>query len=414
MKKHHSVIIIGGGIVGCSILYGLAKRGWTDCLLIERLTLTSGSTWHAAGNASHFPPDMELLPLYAKTIRAYQDAEAESGQSISFHQTGSIRLATNQQELDRYERLTAVYEQFGIPYRVIDKAEIARLHPLLVTDDLLGGAHTPADGFVDPTGATYALANAARARGSAILQNSSVLAIEPLPDGRWSVSSEAGNFTCDQVVLATSFWARELLEKAGIRVPLYPLEHHEIITESSEEIRKLTRELPVIRDPSVPANIRQERDAFLIGIYEKNPVAWATDGIPPEFKQELLPSNIDRVVPHLEKLIERLPEFARLGLKTINNGPICYTPDGMPLLGKSTLYDGLWLASGFTVGIGSGGGSGDYLAEQITSGGNSRKLPEVDPDRFGQDWDPASAILGIKSHYAAGYSLPDIPLEDAA
>ncbi|WP_299592330.1 FAD-binding oxidoreductase [uncultured Tateyamaria sp.] len=407
MAADYQAIVIGGGIVGCSVLYALAERGWTNTLLLEKNELTSGSTWHAAGNCTHFGHDAEMTRLYVETLKVYERAEKESGQSIGFHKTGSLRLATTKEELAAYKKLEPVYERLGVPYRVVTPEEIPEIHPLMSLDNVLGAAHTPEDGYVDPSGATLAMAACARARGAQIKRHSAVGKIEQLPDARWRVHSGDQSYTAEHIVIATSFWAREMVVQLGLDLPLYPLEHHEIITEDSAEVAQVGFELPTVRDPLIPANIRQERNGILLGIYESQPVAWSTNGIPPDFGQELLVPNLDRLMPHFKKAMTRMPVLAEAGIKVANNGPICYTPDGLPMLGTLPTHDNLWIAAGFSAGIGTGGGSGQYLAAHMVDGQAPYNLPGVDPARFAVSQPRAAIIEKILATYAAGYSVPD-------
>ncbi|MGI9405309.1 MAG: NAD(P)/FAD-dependent oxidoreductase, partial [Hyphomicrobiaceae bacterium] len=332
MTKRVQVAIIGGGIVGCSVLYWLAKLGWTETLLLERRELTSGSTWHAAGNVTHFGHYPSITQLYVNSLKTYLQAEKESGQSVSFHETGSLRLATLPDELESYRRLEPLYEDLGIPYRVVGPDEIETLHPLLNTDGVLGAAHTPADGHVDASGTTHALAKSARTMGAAIRRQCPVTDIKPQKSG-WLLETADGPVHAEHVVLAASFWTRELVQSLGLNLPLYALEHHETITGSAPGLEALDHEVPAVRDPDAPSNTRQEGHGFLCGVYESHPKFWALDGIPGDFAEELLEPDMDRLLPHLERVMKRLPAFADAGIKTVNNGPICYTPDGCPLLG---------------------------------------------------------------------------------
>ena len=404
MTQKTRVVVIGGGIVGCAVLYGLAKRGWTDAVLVERRQLTSGSTWHAAGNTTYFGPYAAMTRLFTSSIETYLQAEAETGQSVGFHQTGSLRLATSKAELDAYEALKPLYQDLGIPYHVIGPGAVKDAYPLLRADRVFGAAHTPTDGHVDASGATYALAKAARQMGADILTNTPVTSIERAPSG-WRVTTGSQTLLADHIVLAASFWTRELAAQIGLNLPLFALQHHEVITGPVAELAALDTELPTLRDPAAPANIRQERDGFLCGVYEQGPKFWATDGIPADFKEELLPPELDRLMPELERVIDRIPAFGEAGIKTVNNGPICYTPDGLPLLGPVNGYDGLWLASGFTVGIGTGGGAGQFLAHWMVEGTPSYHLPVVDPGRFANDLPKAKVLERIKATYERGYSL---------
>lgn len=406
MKTDVQVVVIGGGIVGASVLYWLAKLGCTDTLLIERRELTSGSTWHAAGNTTYFGPYAEMTRLFAGSIRTYQQAEQDSGHSINFHQTGSVRVATTPRERKLFHQYEANYAALGIPYHVIENERLSELHPCLNTRDWFGAAHTPTDGHVDPSGATHALAKAAQLCGAEIQRYSPVENLHH-ENGMWSVHTPNGVVHAQNVVVATSFWTRELLQPLGLNIPLYATEHHEMITGEVPELVSLPGEVPAYRDSDVSCSVRQEGKGFLAGIYESQPEFWSLDGIPKDFREELLPQNTDRLMSHLEKLMDRLPAFAEAGIKTINNGPMCWTPDGLPMLGPIGSNAGLWLAAGFNVGIGTGGGSGEFLAHWIVNGQPHFSLPSVHADRFGNDMTRDAAIESIKNCYRKGYRLPE-------
>ena len=406
MKTDVQIVVVGGGIVGASLLYWLGKLGWTDSLLIERRELTSGSTWHAAGNTTYFGPYAEMTRLFAGSIRTYLQAEEESGHSVSFHQTGSLRVATTPRERELFHNFESMYHSLEIPYFVVENEDIERMHPCLKTEGLYGAAHTPTDGHVDPSGATHALAKAAQKMGAEIQRQCPVESIRR--DGNsWLVDTHKGIVRSQHVIMAASFWTRELLQPLGLNVPLYATEHHEMITESVPAIAALNHEVPAYRDSDVSCSVRQEGTGFLAGIYETDPVFWALDGIPKDFREELLPSNTDRLMGHMEKLIDRLPAFGEVGIKKINNGPMCWTPDGLPLLGPIGKEAGLWLASGFNVGIGTGGGSAEFLAQWMVNGKPHFDLPIVHADRFANDLTQEAAIESIKACYRKGYRLPD-------
>lgn len=406
MKTDVQAAVIGGGIVGASVLYWLAKLGWSDCVLLERRELTSGSTWHAAGNTTYFGPYPKMTQLFAGSIRTYLQAQEESGQSVGFHQTGSLRLAADQRELDLFHVYAPRYEQLGIEFHIRAPQEVKELHPFVDVSGIFGAAHTPTDGHVDPTGATNALAQAAKNMGAVVERYCPVEMIERDGDV-WLLETPNGKIRAQHIVIATSFWAREMLAPLGINVPLFATQHHEIITDTIPQIAQRTTELPAMRDSYVSCNVRQERDGLLIGIYEKAPEFWALDGIPSDFKEELLPPNIEPLMSHLELLMERMPIVAEAGIKVANNGPMCFTPDGLPLLGPLPNYDGLWLAAGFNVGIGTGGGSAEYLAKWMTEGAPPAGLDVVHADRFGNTMTKAAVLAAIRSVYARGYHLPD-------
>lgn len=405
MSAHYRAVVIGGGIVGCSVLYHLVMRGWRDVLLLERGELTSGSTWHAAGNVTHFGHYAGLTRLYVDSITTYLAAQEASGQSVGFHATGSLRLATGKPELDAYHKLAPAYQAMGIEYRVLNARQAFDVHPLLATGNLKGAAHTPGDGHVDAAAATHALAKAARLSGALIKRRAPVSAIARA-NGGWRITTDEEEVFARHLVLAASFWTRKLAQPLGLNLPLYALEHHEVITAESPELQALGFEAPTVRDPAAPANVRQEGGGFLCGVYESEPKFWGVDGIPADFGGELLPPDMERLQPHLLKVMQRIPAFGNAGIKTVNNGAVCYTPDGCPLLGPVTGQPGLWLAAGFPVGIGTGGGAGKFLAGWMTTGEPEVELPMVHPARFGNNPDKARCLRMIRDIYARGYAMP--------
>lgn len=407
MRDKCKAVVVGGGIVGCSVLYALAKRGWTETVLLEKSELTAGSTWHAAGNITHFGHYAEITRLYVDSLATYLDAEAESGQSVGFHATGSLRLAGSEAEMEAYRRLEPFYRKLGVPYAVADAKEVAQLHPLVNTDGVIGAAHTPGDGHVDASGATHALARVARSLGAEIRRQCPAHRIRQLQGGGWEIETETGVLHCEHLVLAASFWTRELALQLGLNLPLYAFEHHEVITDDIPDLKALDYEVPTIRDPRAPSNVRQERYSLLCGVYEAHPKLWATDGIPPEFGQELLVPDMDRLEEHLLRVVERMPAFGEHGIKKVNNGPLCFPPDGCPMVGPVRSHPGLWLAAGFPVGIGTGGGGGKYLAEWMVEGRPPYELPIIDPERFALPMSPEECFSQMKETYARGYIMPD-------
>lgn len=406
MNSDLRVAVIGGGIVGASVLYWLTKMGWTDSILLERRELTSGSTWHSAGNTTYFGPYPAMTRLFAGSIRTYLQAEEESGQSVSFHQTGGLRLAATKRELGLFHDYKPRYKELGIPFHIRTPEEVAELHPLLDTAHIFGAAHTPTDGHVDPTGATQALAKAARKLGATVKRHCPVGGLKR--EGKhWIVDTHEGAVRAEHIVIATSFWAREMLAPLGLNVPLYATQHQEMITESIPTLETLDHEVPAWRDSYASCSVRQEGNGVLAGVYEAEPKFWALDGIPKDFKEDLFPSELDRITPHLERLIERMPSFGEAGIKVVNNGPMCWTPDGLPMLGPMPGHEGLWLAAGFNVGIGTGGGSAEFLSAWMTTGKPPFELGIVHADRFGNNMSTEAALDSIRQVYAVGYELPD-------
>lgn len=406
MTEHVKIAIIGGGIVGCSVLYHLSKLGESSVVLIEKNELTSGSTWHAAGNVTFFGHYPSITRLYVESLQSYLDAGREAQMDVYFHETGSLRLASTPNELQAYRELEPIYRDLNIEFQVVGGSEIQIIHPLLNIEGVWGAAYTPGDGHVDASSATRAMAKAAILRGVEVRCQTEVTMLEKTTDGKWCVICDEAEIVAEQVVVANSFWARELLQKLGINLPVYALEHQEIITDQVSELVGLDYELPTVRDPVAPANFRQEGDGLLCGVYESNPKPWAIERIPEAYNGELFPVDFARIEEHLEKVAVRIPVFGSAGIKQVINGPISYTPDGLPLLGPVAGQHGLWLATGFCVGIGTGGGAGAYLSHWIVNGELPYALPEVHASRFTSDLTKVEAVNGIRHTYAMGYGLP--------
>lgn len=404
MTQKVKIAVVGGGIVGCSVLYCLARLGETDTVLLEKNELTSGSTWHAAGNTTFFGHYPSITQLYANSVKTYLEAEAESGQSVSFHDAGSIRIANTPAELESYKKLETVYEKLDIPYGVVGREEIERLHPLLNTEGVLGAAHTPTDGHLDASGACHAVAKCARMRGAEIKRHCDVEKLEKTGEG-WLLHTSHGIIEAEQVVIANSFWSRELGASIGLNIPVFAVKHHALVTDEIAELSELDFEVPTIRDSHGQYNMRQEGQGFLSGIYEADALFWALDGVPADFNQGLFEPELDRMENNLEKVIERVPAFGEAGIKQVIHGAICYTPDALPLLGPVEQHTGLWLATGFSIGIGTGGGSADYLAQWMVTGQPPYDLPVVYPSRFGDDLTVDQSLQMIRKVYEMGYDI---------
>ncbi|MDE0111849.1 MAG: FAD-binding oxidoreductase [Albidovulum sp.] len=402
MTYRYDIAIVGGGIVGCSILSALAQKGVSNAVLLERLDLTSGSTWHSAGNTTHFGHYSDITKLYADSLEFYLATEKATGNPIDFHRTGSLRLATSQKQLAEYESLKRTFAKLGVPFSVIDGRDAGQRHPLLDSRGIFGAAYTPADGHVDPSLTTRALAKIATICGAKIERN--CLVADFRKNGtNWELDTTSGTVSARHLVLAASFWTRELAMKADIDLPLFAVEHQALITDDIPELISREDEVPAVRDPAAPCNIRQEGNALLVGVYEREPKFWGTEGIPSDFGQDLFPPDLDRLEIHLSRAIERMPVLGRCGIKTVINGPICFTPDGYPLLGHVDGKHGLWLAAGFQVGVGTGGGSGQYLANWIINGKPPYPLPAVYPSRFRSPLDKSECLRRIKAAYSGSY-----------
>lgn len=398
------VVVIGGGIVGCSVLYHLARRGWRDVVLLERGELTSGSTWHAAGNTPHFSTSLNISRIHRYGTELYQRLEAETGQGVGFHLTGSLRLASVPDRMDEYRFHRAKARTIGLPFELVGPDEIRRLHPLVATDGVLGAAWNPEDGHVDPSMATQALAKGARDAGAAVLRRTRVTGLRRDKDA-WRVATEQGDVVAEIVVNAAGTWAREIGRMCGLDLPVVPIEHQYIVFDAMPEVAALGRELPILREVDVSYYLRQERQGMLLGPYERQATPFGERGIPANFGADLLPPDLDRLETIIQGAFRRMPALERAGMKRVVNGPITYTPDGNALLGPAPGRPNLYLACGFSFGITQAGGAGKWLADLIVDGAPEFDLFELDPRRYGRyatlDW----TIERCKDIYADEYAV---------
>lgn len=383
MIEHKRVVVIGGGIVGCAILYHLAKAGWTDVVLLERSELTSGSTWHAAGNlfALTRPSNAQRLQMY--TIRLYAQLEKEIGQSIGFHQTGGLHLAASDNEVITLANNRARARRNGVDAEWIDFKDAVDLAPIIDTTNLKAILWEPEKGSVDPSSATNAFATAARAMGATIRRHTPVTATRQLPDGGWLVSTPAGDIRVDYVVNAAGLWAREVGALAGIQLPLMPVEHHYLVTEEIPEIAALGRRIPVITESEAGYYSRQEGNGLLLGAYENRCYHWAVDGTPLDFGHELLPNALERMEANFEIACDRMPALGRAGVKSVINGPMIFSPDLGPLIGPHPALRNYFCAAGVMTGFNQGGGIGKTIAEWIIEGEPEWDMNFWDVARFG-------------------------------
>ncbi|HJO37725.1 MAG: FAD-dependent oxidoreductase [Vicinamibacterales bacterium] len=379
------VVIIGGGVAGCSLLYHLTRLGWNDVLLVEKDELTSGSTWHAAGLCTQFIASYNLMKLLQYSLDLYTSLEAETGQAIDFHRCGSVRLANSQDRLDEFRYRKGIADLLGVPFEIVSPQDARQLFPLIELDGIVGAAHLPTDGYVDPSGLTQALAKGARSKGAEILRHTVVTAIER-SGSSWLVTTSKGEIRAEIVVNAAGQWAKQVGRMVGVDLPIVPLEHHYLITEKLEELSSVEVELPVLRDADASFYIRTEGGALLVGPFERNTKPWALEGIPEDFHSRLLQPDLDRLEDVLEAAARRVPAFENAGIKSIVNGPDGYTPDGRCLMGPIPGLPNFHVLAGFSIfGIVFGGGAGKYAAEWIVEGQPSDNMWELDARRFDAD-----------------------------
>ena len=383
ITSHAKVAIIGGGIFGVSLLYHLTKEGWKDIVLLEKGELTSGSTWHAAGQCPHFVGSYNLAKVHYHSTELYKKLEQETGQSTGWHGCGSLRLAYQQEDLDWFYYVKGILDNVGSPAKIISTQEITNIHPFIKLDGIIGALHTHEDGHTDPSSTTNAMAIGARNGGAKIYRHNRVIDIKSRPSGEWELITEKGNIICEHVVNAAGSYCPEVGHMVGLKnIPSINMIHHYLVTEEHPAIKKLKRELPVVRDPHSSCYLRQEGKGLLIGIYEKDAKCWALDGMDWKFNMELLEPELDRLEEHLKKGMDRIPQFRDVGIKKMICGPITHTPDGNFLAGPAPGLKNFWMFCASSVGIAQGGGAGKYMAQWMTYGDADINMLEFDPRRY--------------------------------
>jgi dimethylglycine dehydrogenase len=407
LPSHTRVVVIGGGAVGCSVLYHLTRLGWRDAVLLERAELTSGSTWRAAGNTPHYSGSMVMSRVHQYSVALYQTLEQETGQPVGFHKTGSLRLANVPDRMDEYRYHAAKARYLNLPFEIVGVDEIKKLHPLVNTDGILGAVWNPDDGYIDPSMLTNAMAQGARNSGAQIFRHTPVTAISLRPTGEWQVDTAQGSIVAEHVVNAAGVWAREVGFLAGLDLPIVAMQHQYVVFDAIPELVTLGRRVPIVREVDVSYYCRQEVDGLLVGPYEKNARTFGAHGIPKDFGADPLPPDIERLHPILQSAMERIPVLANTGIKRVVNGPITYTPDESPLLGPAPGLRNFWLACGFSFGITQSGGAGKILAEWMMQGSPEFDSLETDPRRFSSyatlPYTIARGVDNYEHEYVIGY-----------
>ena len=405
MKSHTQVAIIGGGVVGCSVLYHLTKFGWSDVMLIERSELTSGSTWHAAGGFHTLNADTNMAALQGYTIELYRELERISGQDCGLHHVGGITLASTPDRMDFLKAERAKHRYMGLDTHLVTPEEIRELSPITNTEGVLGALYDPLDGHLDPSGTTHAYARAAKKQGAEIVLRTKVNETNPRADGSWEIVTDQGTVIAEHVVNAAGLWAREVGAMAGVYLPLHPMEHQYLATEAIQEVVDHGKELPHVMDPEGESYLRQEGKGLVIGFYEQNCDPWAVDGTPWDFGHELLPDNLDRIGDSLDLAYKRFPVLADAGIKTIINGPFTFAPDGNPLVGPVPGLTNYWSACGVMAGFSQGGGVGLTLAEWMVEGEPSRNVFAMDVSRFGDYCTHSYTRTKVRENYQRRFSV---------
>ena len=386
MKSKTKVVVIGGGVVGVSTLYHLAKKGWSDVALVERKELTSGSTWHAAGLLPLFNMSYSVGQLHKYAVNFYKTLEEETGQNVGFSVVSNIRLASNKDRMDEYHQYAGVAQTIGVEVKFLSPEQVKEIWPLCNTDGLIGAIQHPEDGYIQPADLTQALATGARNRGAEIYRNTSVIGIKQSSNG-WVVETDKGAIECEHIVSCTGNFARQTGAMVGLDIPVIPVEHQYIVTEPHPEIVKRKKEgkpeMGVLRDSDTQWYMREEAGGLILGPYEKGAPCCYVDGPSKDSEYELFQEDLERLTPHIEGAIHRVPAFGEVGVKKVYNGAICYTPDGNPIVGPAWGLKNFWINEGHSFGITAAGGAGWQLSEWIIDGEPTVDMLGVEPRRYG-------------------------------
>lgn len=409
MKSHARVVVIGGGVVGCSVLYHLTKFGWTDVVLLERSELTSGSTWHAAGGMHTINGDPNVAKLQKYTVELYKEIEEYSGQDIGLHMTSGLMLAATTERFDWFKSLLAKGKYAGGEARLVSVEEAHAMMPLLDPSQFVGAVFDPHEGHLDPYGTTHAYAKSAKKNGAEIYLHTKVEDLEQLPDGTWRVITDKGEIFCEHVVNAAGLWAREVGRMVGLELPVLAMEHMYLITEDMPEVIEFNktagRELMHCVDFDGEIYIRQERNGMLMGTYEKDCRPWSPIETPWDFGHELLAEDLERITGELEVGFRHFPAFNKAGIRKIINGPFTFSPDGNPLVGPVRGMTNFWSACAVMAGFSQGGGVGLALAQWIIEGDPGFDVFAMDVCRYGDYATLAYTNARVRENYSRRFSI---------
>ncbi|TDI56639.1 MAG: FAD-dependent oxidoreductase, partial [Alphaproteobacteria bacterium] len=409
MKSHVQVAVIGGGVVGCSVLFHLAKAGWKDVVLIERDELTSGSSWHAAGGFHTLNGDPNVARLQRYTIDLYQELEEISGQSCGLHLTGGVMLADTPERMDFLKLAHARGRYLGLETEIISVAEAKAMFPILDEKHFVGALFDPAEGHLDPAGTTHAYAKAARSKGAKIYRHTCVEDLAQRQDGSWDVITNKGNLVAEHVVNAAGLWAREVGRMVGIELPVLAMEHMYLLTEDIPEIRAYNeetgKELIHVIDFGGEIYTRQEQYGLLLGTYEKACKPWSPRQTPWDFGPELLEPDLDRLAPSLEIGFAHFPPLERAGIKQVINGPFTFAPDGNPLVGPVQGLQNFWCACAVMAGFSQGGGVGLSLANWMVEGDPGHDIWGMDVARYGEWATLAYTNEKVRENYSRRFRI---------
>ena len=405
MKSHAQAVVIGGGLIGCSILYHLTKLGWSDVVLLERDELTSGSTWHAAAGIHGLHDNNNITRIQNYTMNLYKELETLTGQGCGIFQPGSLYLAQTENREHQLRLQASKAKYYGLNFHEISRTEAERLHPLVDFEGVRTIMYEPDGGNVDPSGVTNAYAHGARQNGAEIYRFTPVTGTEQQPDKSWLVKTSKGNIKTEVVINAAGLWGREVGKMAGLDLPLLPAEHQYFVTETIPEIESIGRRLPSIADRDGEYYLRQEGNGLLVGAYEKDVKIWAEDETPSGFGHELFPDDLDRIEENVLRAISRVPVLGGAGIKRVINGPMIWSPDSNALFGPVPELDGYYLCNGIIPGFSQSGGLGELLAEWIITGEPHLDIFSWDLARFGSWADKNFTKARVKDQYSNRFAI---------
>ena len=405
MKSSARAVVIGGGVVGASVLYHLARIGWSDVLLLEKSELTSGSTWHAAGGMHTFNGEANISRLQKYTIDLYREIEALSGQSCGLHPNGGLMLAATQGELDSLKLICSRARYLGMETRMISLEEALEFNPLIDRSHFIGALWRADGGHCDPSGTTHAYAKAARSLGASVERFTRVLSLAQRSDGSWDVVTDKGTVHAEHVVNCGGLWAREIGRMVGIELPVLAMEHHYLLTEDIPEFKGREREIVNTTDYAGEIYMRQERGGALIGTYEPHGVVWAPDRTPDDFSMQLLPDDFARLAPYFEVGFQHFPALGRAGIRKAINGPFTFAPDGNPLVGPVRGLRNYWVACAVMAGFSQGGGIGLVLSRWMAESDPGQDILSMDVARFGAFATPKYTSIKVPENYARRFRL---------
>lgn len=409
MQTHARAVVIGGGVVGCSVLFHLAKAGWSDVLLIERSELTSGSSWHAAGGFHTLNGDPNVAKLQAYTVSLYDELEKISGQSCGLHLTGGVMMADTEERMNFLRYVHATGRALGMETEIITPSEAKAMFPLMDESNFVGALWDPVEGHLDPSGTTHAYAKAAQALGATIELRNRVTDITQCSDGSWSITTEKGSITAEHVVNAGGLWAREIGRMVGVELPVLAMEHMYLLTDGMPEVVEFNqdtgRELVGVIDFKGEIYTRQERTGLLLGTYEKACKPWSPQQTPWDFGHELLAPDLDRIAPSLEIAFKHFPAFANAGIKQTINGPFTFAPDGNPLVGPVQGLPHFWCACAVMAGFSQAGGVGMALANWMVDGDPGYDVFGMDVARYGDFTTSGYTNAKVRENYSRRFSI---------